>query len=130
MKLEENMYVRTKYGISQYKYYDTTNGKLLCIPVKDGSEGIFANVEDIVKASFDVIDLIETRDILLLFDKDYEEKYKAEVVIDEENFKNVINYEQDTLLNLEYELITNEHIELLGILTKEQFEQMAYKVGE
>ena len=43
MKLQENMYVRTKYGISQYKYYDTTSiGKLLCIPVKDGSEGIFA----------------------------------------------------------------------------------------
>ena len=47
-----------------------------------------------------------------------------------ENFKSIINYEQDTLLNLEYELMTNEHIELLEILTKEQFEQMSYKVGE
>lgn len=62
MKLEENMYVRTKYGISQYKYYDTLNGKLLCIPVKDGSRGIFANVEDIVKASFNIIDILEVGD--------------------------------------------------------------------
>ena len=64
------------------------------------------------------------------YPKKYEEKYKAEVVVDGENFKSIINYEQDTLLNLEYELMTNEHIELLEILTKEQFEQMSHKVGE
>lgn len=141
MKIEVGMYVRGKY----YSY----RGKIgriiknynndLEIAYKDGvlktTVGSFIDDNYDINgrqyvASFNIIDLIEEEDILLLFDKDYEEKYKAEVVIDGENFKNVINYEQDTLLNLEYELITNEHIELLGILTKEQFEQMCYEIGE
>ena len=131
MKLEVGQFVRTKDGyISRYKYYDTTNAymeKLLCIPL---SNGTFANIEDIVKASYNIIDLIEEHDILLLFDKEYGENYKAEVVLDGSNFKVVVNYEQCVLLNLEYELITEEHIKLLSIVTKEQFEQMAYKVVE
>lgn len=86
--------------------------------------------QDFAKTSYNIIDILEVGDILLLFDKEYEEKYKAEVVTDQDNFKSIINYEQDTLLSLEYELITNEHIELLEILTKEQFEQMAYKAEE
>lgn len=124
MKLEVGQFVRTKDGeIHKVKsindeYIEYENGFGVPFDLKD----------IIIKASFNIIDLIETRDILLLFDKDYEEKYKAEVVIDGENFKSVINYEQDTLLNLEYELITNEHIELLEILTKEQFERNSYKI--
>lgn len=126
MKLEAGQFVRTKDGeIHKIKsindeYIEYENGFGVPYELKD----------IIIKASFNIIDLIETRDILLLFDKDYGEKYKAEVVIDRENFKSVINYEQDTLLNLEYELITNEHIELLEILTKEQFEKTSYKLGE
>lgn len=127
MKLEVGMYVRTKRG--QIGKIITIGKYNVAIEFNKMWQDIILK-ENIIKASFDIIDLIETRDILLLFDKDYEEKYKAEVVIDGENFKNVINYEQDTLLNLEYELITNEHIELLGILTKEQFEQTSYKLGE
>lgn len=141
MKIEVGMYVRGKY----YSYRDKIGRIIknynndLEIAYKDGvlktTVGSFIDDNYDINgrqyvASFNIIDLIEEEDILLLFDKDYEEKYKAEVVIDGENFKNVINYEQDTLLNLEYELITNEHIELLGILTKEQFEQMCYEIGE
>ena len=61
MKLEVGMYVRTKDGyVSQYRYYDTTNmGKLLCIPL---SNRTFANIEDIIKASHNIIDLIEVGD--------------------------------------------------------------------
>ena len=50
LELKENMYVRTKDGyISQYKYYDYDIGegligKLLCIPL---SNGTFANIENI-----------------------------------------------------------------------------------
>lgn len=141
MKIEVGMYVRGKY----YSYRGKI-GKIiknynndLEIAYKAGilktTVGSFIDDNYDINgrqyvASFNIIDLIEDGDILLLFDKEYEEKYKAEVVIDQENFKNIINYEQDTLLNLEYELITNEHIELLGILTKEQFEQMCYEIGE
>ena len=133
-KLEVGMYIRFNYHrvtvpiqISKIKekhyedieryYYLTDNGLVI-------SEA------QILKASFDIIDLIEEGDILLLFDKEYGKEYKAEVVVVNENFTAVVNYEQNNLLILEYELITNAHIELLKILTKEQFESMSYRIGE
>lgn len=125
-KLEDGMFIRTDDGkINKFKRY-ITDKKRVC------ETDMYARlaVDNIVKASFDIIDLIEVGDILLLFDKEYGEEYKAEVVVDCENFAAVVNYEQNDLLNLEYELITNEHIELLKILTKEQFESMSYRIGE
>lgn len=60
MKLKENMYIRTKDGyISQYRYYDATKGKLLCMPLSDGT---FANIDDIKKASYNIIDILEIGD--------------------------------------------------------------------
>lgn len=141
MKLEVGMYVRGKYYAYRgkigkiIKNYNNdleiayTNGILKTTVGSFLDDNTDINGRQYV-ASFNIIDLIEEGDILLLFDKEYGEKYKAEVVTNEENFKSIINYEQDTLLNLEYELIINEHIELLKILTKEQFEQMSYKVGD
>lgn len=127
MKLNEGMFVRTLDGI--LKVVEVRDDNVVGRFVNEDGNVYFMN-EIIGSPNFDIKKLIEEGDVLLLFDKEYEEKYKAEVVADGENFKSVINYEQDTLLNLEYELITNEHIELLEILTKEQFEQMSYKVGE
>ena len=46
-------YVRTKYGITQYREYEINNcgliSKIVCMPVKSGENGIFANIEDIIK---------------------------------------------------------------------------------
>lgn len=114
-KLEPNMYVRTKYGISQYKYYDTSNGKLLCIPVKDGSKGVFANIEDILKVSHNIIDLIEVGDYVNGFRVDEVEHSKSTIFIG--NTKKVIEQA------LWYK-------DIKSIVTKEQMEQMAYKVGD
>lgn len=125
-KLEVGIFIRTDDGkINKFKRY-ITDKKRVC------ETDMYARlaVDNIVKASFNIIDLIEEGDILLLFDKEYGEEYKAEVVVDRENFTVVVNYEQNDLLILEYELITNEHIELLKILTKEQFESMSYRIGE
>lgn len=125
-KLEVGMYVRSKSGIiSKFERY-ITDKKRVC----ETDVLVRLAVERIVKASYNIIKLIEEGDILLLFDKEYGKEYKAEVVVDSENFTAVINYEQNDLLILEYELITNEHIELLKILTKEQFESMSYGIGE
>lgn len=133
-KLEVGMYVRTKNGIGKvtecrkhdkWGYIIKILGKYSCFTHTSNKE-----LSDVIKASFNIIDLIEEGDILLLFDKEYGEEYKAEVVTDRENFTVVVNYEQNDLLILEYELITNEHIELLKILTKEQFESMSYRIGE
>ena len=127
-KLEIGMYIRTKDGkIAKFIKYDEEDKEEL---VTDYYEYSTIWIKDVAKASHNIIDLIEEHDILLLFDKEYGENYKAEVVLDGSNFKVVVNYEQCVLLNLEYELITEEHIKLLSIVTKEQFEQITYKMGE
>lgn len=134
-KLEVGMYCKTKEGIitkvddidDETIYFDKDIYRFY----GDGIDFLEKNnLERIIKASFNIIDLIEEGDILLLFDKEYGKEYKAEVVVDSENFTVVVNYEQNDLLILEYELITNEHIELLKILTKEQFESMSYRIGD
>ena len=117
MKLEVGQFVRTKDGyISQYKYYDTTNAymeKLLCIPL---SNGTFANIEDIVKASYNIIDLIEEGDYVNGYPiyeiVEYEDDTRA-IVIGDDN-KSIIWKKQD----------------VKTVITHEQMEQMAYKVGE
>ena len=120
MKLEVGQFVRTKDGyISQYKYYDTTNAymeKLLCIPL---SNGTFANIEDIVKASYNIIDLIEVGDIISLYEDI--DNYKKQYVI---GIPDLITLDEIK------DKITNDNIRLVSILTKEQMEQMAYKVVE
>lgn len=134
-KLEVGMYCKTKDGIitkvddidDETIYFDKDIYRFY----GDGIDFLEKNnLERIIKASFNIIDLIAEGDILLLFDKEYGKEYKAEVVVDSENFTVVVNYEQNDLLILEYELITNEHIELLKILTKEQFESMSYRIGD
>lgn len=116
MKLDLKVgdYVRTKYGISQYKYYDTLRGTLLCIPVKDGSQGIFANIEDIIKASDKLIDLVEIGDYV----------NGREVVDLFYNANNKI-IGVETRGSVDY---VNEDIK--SIVTKETFDQMLYKVCE
>lgn len=107
MKLEVGQFVRTKDGyISQYKYYDTTNmRKLLCIPL---SNGTFANIEDVVKASYNIIEILKVGDYVNGFP--------------------VIHKENDILkCGL---LVQFKENEIKSIVTKEQFEQMAYKVDE
>ena len=120
MKLEVGMYVRTKNGyISQYKYYDTTNAymeKLLCIPL---SNGTFANIEDVVKAGYNIIDILKVGD--------YVNGDKVnEVVINEFSsyviLEGIGHYVED--------LETIEAKDIETIVTKEQFEQMSYKVRE
>nr|DAG95476.1 MAG TPA: hypothetical protein [Crassvirales sp.] len=119
-ELRENMYVRTKDGyISQYKYYDTTNAymeKLLCIPL---SNGTFANIEDIVKTSYNIIDLIKSKDIILGRDGKIYQCWKI--------YKDyVFTYSK----NKQGQTITLVDYQIDKVLTHEQFEHESYKVGE
>ena len=124
------MYVRYKNGIGKINDYINNNYTQKFTYINNCGCAEFLEENQVIKASHNIIDLIEVGDILLLFDKAYMENYKAEVVLDSEDFKAIINYEQSDLLNLEYELITEEHIELLQIVTKEQFESMSYEVSK
>ena len=114
MKLEVGQFVRTKDGyISQYKYYDTTNAymeKLLCIPL---SNGTFANIEDIVKASYNIIDLTEKND--------YINGSWVNKIVDGKPIHEDYN---DPFYSFGWE---NDDIKT--VITHEQIEQMAYKVG-
>ena len=109
-------YVRTKYGITQYKEYETTNGnKLLCMPVKDGSNGIFVNIEDIIKSSPNIIDLIEVGDYV-----------NGHRVIDIAKDQIRALYNED--INQKYALIPMINKDIKSIVTKEQFGSMEYKI--
>ena len=122
MKLEVGQFVRTKDGyISQYKYYDTINAymeKLLCIPL---SNGTFANIENIKKFSYNIIDLIEAGDYI----------NGQEVYYDEElDFLYVQSFDGDG--EFYKESITKKSFinNIKSIVTKEKFEQISYKIKE
>lgn len=130
LELKENMYIRTKDGyISQYKYYDTTNmGKLLCIPLNNKT---FANIEDIVKASYNIIDILEKGDyvngveIIKIYEKGDSFEGNRNYIFKEKT----IEVANDNYETIPFEaLFINKEIET--IVTHEQMEQMAYKVGE
>ena len=109
MKLEVGMYVRT------------INGKIWIIT---SQKAISGHRKDIIKASYNIIDLIEVGDYvngskvidISIIGKDKEKWVWVEQMEDTDN-----KYGDD------YVGYNNEQIK--SIVTKEQFEQMAYKVG-
>lgn len=134
MKLEVGMYVRGKY----YQYRGKI-GKIiknynndLEIAYKDGV--LKTNVSSFIDdnydvngrqyaASFDIIDLVEVKDIIEID------------VTDEDNYSHVlginfIRIENERDLSNIKDMILNESAKLIQIVTHEQFEQMAYKVEE
>ena len=123
MELCEGMYVRTKYGITQYKEYETNKGKLLCMPLKNGT---FANIEDVLKASKNIIDLIEVGDYvngyrvlgtnlkLLWWDDELGEQDENEG-IELEGYGYIYPN-------------SNYHFEINSIVTKEAFSSVEYRV--
>ena len=124
MKLEPNMYIRTKDGIiAKVDYIDDdtiffdkelykTYGDSINFLEKD-------NLEKIAKVSYNIIDLIEVGDILEVF-SDLHDLLGNEVfrIKDEKHLQHLKNG------------FDKGYFHLITILTKEQFEQMAYKVGE
>lgn len=134
MKLEVGMYVRTddgyiaKYDKSKHncsgKYYGFAS-TIRDLRWEEYDDDCFlweSELKSIVKASYNIIDILEVGD----------------VIIDKEGHKYPINYEFETDYNGEYnsyEIIIDDHITLflkdgLSIVTHEQMEQMAYKVGD
>lgn len=124
-ELRENMYVRLQNDVENIviinkiaNVFETT-----ILTENDGSiyQGEYTK-ENVIKASYNIIDILEVGD----------------VIIDKEGHKYPINYEFETDYNGEYksyEITIDDHITLflkdgLSIVTHEQMEQMAYKVGE
>ena len=132
MKLEVGMYVRTKWGITQYKEYETSMGKLLCMPLMNGT---FANIEDILKASHTLLG--NDKEPCLIEPGDYvnggrvvEHAYQPGRLFVECIY--IGGKGQTTIENYSWEL-TSKYVEdepdaIKSIVTKEQFESMSYKV--
>ncbi len=122
MKLEVGMYVRTKRG--QIGKIITIGKDNVAIEFNKMWQDIILK-ENIIKASFDIIDLIEVGDVLEINGEKYE------VVYDE-------SYEKLGILIPSRKEVSIRHSALeyvfkkykVAIVTKEQFEQMSYKLGD
>ena len=115
MKLEIGMYVRyKKFSYSkEIKIGKLTNVQFQLV---DGDSGR----QDILKASHNIIDLIEVGDYVN--GKKVTSIIPPDILGDE-----VLDYAHISSLNGEP---LYEDIEIKSIVTKEQFESMSYKVGE
>ena len=123
MKLEPNMYVRTKDGkIAKFIKYDEKAKEEL---VTDYYEYSTIWIKDVIKASHNIIDLIEVGDYvngskvidISIIGKDKEKWVWVEQMEDSDN-----KYGDD------YVGYNNDQIK--SIVTKEQFENMEYRLGD
>lgn len=129
MKLEVGMYVRTKDGhIDKIIKIDNKalNGRT--IQVEKGELDCCMGYEDFTdlfnsshyeKASFNIIEILEVGDIISFYEDI--DNYKKQYVI---GIPDLITLDEIK------DKITNDNIRLVSILTKEQMEQLAYKVEE
>lgn len=112
MKLEEGMYVRTKWGIARYIHnlvtktiiYRVIDKKIVYDNVEDWEDCLLDN--EIIKASHNIIDLIE--------EGDYVNGSKVSIVESE-----YIYWETGNAIHYKY---------IETIVTKEQFEAMKYEI--
>ena len=119
MKLEPNMYVRTKKGIAKiidrilepdhYYFKMWVTDKFL--EINDDTE--YISEVDVLKASHNIIDLIEVGD------------YVNGHRIEEIDFD-----DEEIFTDSEYYCGVVEFCNIKSVITHEQMEQMAYKVGE
>lgn len=122
--MEVGQFVRTKYGISQYKQHKVIGSEdikgILC---KDGSRVIFANIEDIIgEPSFKIEELLRIGDyvngyMINDFDNEYYDEELDDYV---EGFSIVLGNEE--------QMYSIPPKDIKTVLTKEQMEAMQYKV--
>lgn len=124
MKLEVGMYVRYQRGSMGYNMKPADKiGKIINqvndsdIYELDNNNNIFEN--DVVKASFNIIDLIKPKDIILGRDG---RLYQCWKIYKDYVFTYSKNKQELTITLVDYQIDK--------VLTKEQFEQMSYEIGE
>ena len=136
MKLEVGQFVRTKDGIiAKVDYIDDNTiffNKELYRTYGDSIDFLEKdNLERIIKASYNIIDILECGDYLNGFKVSEIERYDTNTIIKIGNSTfNVL--EGEKIYTPSYDNNNGyEKIEKLkSIVTHEQMEQMAYKVGE
>lgn len=119
-KLEIGQFVRLKSGYSDESGIGKLSFVAKCgvaaIDFKNENLGVF--VEDIKKASFNIIDVIKPKDIILGKDG---KLYQCWKIYKDYVFTYSKNKYGDTITLVDYQIDR--------ILTKEQFESMSYRIG-
>lgn len=122
MKLEVGMYARLENDVEDTviinKIANVFESSILT--ENDGSiyQGVYTK-ENVIKASYNITDLIKSKDIILGRDGKIYQCWKI--------YKDyVFTYSK----NKQGQTITLVDYQIDKVLTKEQFEQMAYKVGD
>lgn len=115
MKLEVGMYVRTEYSICKYLGIDEEG--IYRRTLKSDNKNITTgfDIDRVLKASFNIIDLIEAGDYVngMLVCKNEEENYLYLNGLDADG-----NYYEDSIRDIK------------TVVTREQFEYMEYRIGE
>ena len=148
MTLEVGMYVRTNLGIAKITEYKENknfdNEFLLDKEIIDTHEDYYSRclydyefyLDQVIKASHNIIDLIEEKDLLEIeyFSLRYEKRVTRlfEVTFKDGRFTNLDNSKcQFMLINNDWSDSDKELEPIIkSIVTKEQFESMAYRIGE
>ena len=121
LELRKNMYIRTKDGIIDKVIIDY-NGHCAspnCECKHISCAKNYYDEDKIVKASYNIIDILEVGDIISFYEDI--DNYKKQYVI---GIPDLITLDEIK------DKITNDNIRLVSILTKQEMEQMEYKVGE
>jgi hypothetical protein len=130
MKLEVGMYVRLQNDAENIVIINRIANvfKTTILTENDGSiyQGEYTK-ENVVKASYNIIDILEVGDVIKLFmedDIDEEDTNIFELI--------AINYNDNEIgvFNSDFQIEFFPIENLREILTHEQMEQKAYKVGE
>ena len=131
MELKPNMYVRTKWGIAKYIHnlvtketvYRVIDKKIIYDNVEDWEDCLLDN--EILKASYNIIDILEVGDYVNGSEVlDFEKKYIEE----KDTFVPIGVVTENCYLDDTASWIIEKNIK--SVITHEQMEQMAYKVGE
>lgn len=116
MKLEVGMYcynkVNRKVGIGKITSFQNNNN--LLISYKNDTE--LVSIGNVI-ASYDIMDLIEVGDIL---------SYKHSAI--NKIYKEVVN--NKVTLEIFRKYFNEKSLELISVVTHEQFENMEYRIGE
>ena len=109
-ELKENMYIRTKDGIID-KILKLNKSYVKGVSQKD--ELYAYDIDNIVKASYNIIDILEVGD--------YVNGHRVEEI----DFEN-----EEIFTDSEYYCGVVEFCNIKSVITHEQMEQMSYKLGE
>lgn len=122
MKLEVGQFARLKSGyickiinINDFREPNMKYG----VEANYLKDVMFIGDDDVVKASYNIVNLIKSKDIILGRDGKI---YQCQKIYTDYVFTYSKNKQGQTITLVDYQIDK--------VLTKEQFEQMAYKVGE